>query len=348
MAEVSIIVCFTGPVAEGLFSLRINLEFKLEEYKTDYPKGKPAYTGRRILSLPIMPDGSMVDYFYANHKLDSGFVEDFCAEDPLHPNEFLILQDEGNPSHSALAKYKNGEVIPLQFVDSRPWGIIAKNAGQRFALEALMDDDIPLVILAGPAGTGKTYLNMGVGLEKTMERHIYDKILIYRPMVYFDDGIGFLPGDEKEKISPMLRSYYDNLHILTRSTSGGKDGSGIHDYTQDLFDKGIVEAQAMTFVRGRSINDTWIAMDEAQNATPVQTFGVVTRAGVGTKIIMSGDPDQIDHPTMDKYGNGLSFTIERMKDSKLSAVVVFNDSECVRSPLALEAIARMSPKGYTK
>ena len=308
-----------------------------EEYKTDrVDQSASLYAGRR----EVMVTKELIDRFYADLYLELSDIAEFL-DTPLHHNEFLIMRDAYNPSHSAIAKVKDGRIIPLEFIKKKPWDVTPKNVGQKFALEALMDPSIPLVLLLGPAGTGKTFLNLAVGLENIIHQKMYDKLLIFRPMVYFDEGIGYLPGTETEKISPMLRSYYDNLSILTNV----KDGHGA-SYMQDLFDRGIIEAQAMTYMRGRNISNSWLSVDEAQNITIIQAFGVVSRAGMGTKIILAGDPDQIDNPALDQRTNGLRFTAERMKDSPLCAQVTFTDKECVRSPLALDAIQRMSPKGY--
>lgn len=305
-----------------------------EEYKTDQVDQPTSfYTGRAELMVP----GDVIDAFYRDAGLTCSDIAEFASQ--LYPNQFLLMRDQNDRSHSAIAKVKGDRIIPLEYLKQKPWDISPKNLGQKFALEALMDDSIPLVLLMGPAGTGKTFINLAAGLENTLNQKKYDKLLIFRPMVYFDEDIGYLPGSETEKISPMLRSYYDNLSILT-SVQGGRNAN----YMQDLFDRGVIEAQAMTYMRGRNISNSWLSVDEAQNTTIIQAFGIVSRAGMGTKIILAGDTDQIDNPALDNRTNGLRFTAERMKESPLCAQVTFTDEECVRSPLALDAIKRMSPK----
>ena len=150
-----------------------------------------------------------------------------------------------------------------------------------------------------------------------------------------DEEIGFLPGTEKEKISPLLRGVYDNLEVLF----GNKDDSldQIQDKINELFQRGYITAQSIAYLRGRSISNTYIIIDECQNASPNQIFSIITRAGEGTKIVLLGDVNQIDNPRLDSKNNGLVYAIERMKDSSLSQVVTFEEKECIRSRLAREA-----------
>lgn len=325
------------------------MKLPAEEYKTEQAAQlKHQYQGR----VKAYVSREALDEFYRCGELDVYMLSSF-PEDEDHKlvcNEFVLLIDETNEKHTGLARFDGRRLVALKFGDKRPYGIRPKNAGQRFAQEALMAavSDAPLVILKGPAGTAKTFYSLAVGLEQVLGRAPeYEKILVARPNCKFDEDIGYLKGSEEDKIGPLIRPIYDNLEQLTRADAQ-KDGSQMKSYTQDLFDRGIVTAQALAYMRGRSITNTWVIIDEAQNMTPLQAFGIISRCGVGTKIILAGDPEQIDSPNLDARTNGLSYASERMKGSPLCWQVTFNDDECVRSPLALEAIHRMSPKGMNR
>ena len=175
------------------------------------------------------------------------------------------------------------------------------------------------------------------------EEPAYRRILISRPNAQFDDDIGFLPGDESEKIAPLLRPVVDNLELLVDQNEKERfsDERSLSGKVEELFDRGIVDSQALNFIRGRSISKTYLVIDEAQNLTPKQAKGIITRAGMGTKIILLGDPQQIDHPLLDERTNGLSYAAEKMKGSPLCWQVTMSAEECERSALAMDAVKRM-------
>ena len=237
--------------------------------------------------------------------------------------------------------------MPLESLKKEPFGIKPKNVGQRFMQEALMQsaDAAPLVIIKGPAGTAKTFYSLAVGLEKIMngsERE-YRRILVTRPNVQFDSDIGFLPGSEQEKIAPFLRPVIDNLEVLVDRDEKEryKDEYELAGKIEELFARDYIAAEALNFVRGRTITKTYLIIDEAQNLTPKQAKGIITRVGKGTKIVMVGDPEQIDHPFLDERTNGLSYASERMKGSSLCFQLSMEPDECERSPLAFDAASRM-------
>ena len=192
------------------------------------------------------------------------------------------------------------------------------------------------------AGTAKTFYTLAVGLHAMLEQEepAYRRILISRPNAQFDDDIGFLPGDESEKIAPLLRPVVDNLELLVDQNEKERfaDERSLSGKVEELFDRGIVDAQALNFIRGRSISKTYLVIDEAQNLTPKQAKGIITRAGMGTKIILLGDPQQIDHPLLDERTNGLSYAAEKMKGSPLCWQVTMSAEECERSALAMDAV----------
>ncbi len=171
----------------------------------------------------------------------------------------------------------------------------------------------------------------------------YRRILICRPNAQFDDEIGFLPGDEQEKISPLLRPIMDNLEQLIDSNEAEryKDERALQGKIEEIFARGLIQAEALNFIRGRSIVKTYLIIDEAQNTTPNQIKGIVTRAGKGTKIILLGDPNQIDRPFLDERTNGLSYAAEHMKGSPLCWQITLSAEECERSPLATDAVKRL-------
>lgn len=262
-------------------------------------------------------------------------------------NQFLILHSCTNEKQTGLARFDGGRIVPLMFVKERPFGVIPRNAGQKFMQEALMTDadKLPLVIVKGPAGTAKTFYSLAVGLHKIMieQNKLYRKILVCRPNIKLDEDIGFLPGTEQEKIAPFLRPIVDNLEILVDNDENEryKSEKELKDKIDELFDRKIINTEAIAFIRGRSIVRQWVIIDEAQNLTPKQVKGIITRAGSGTKIMLLGDPEQIDHPFLDSRTNGLSYASEKMKGSPLCCQITLTEDECERSELAYEGARRM-------
>lgn len=330
-----------------LVSNDINMRLKadilgipVEEYKTDRMVHiDEQYKGRTEISV----SSEAVDSFYKDKELDPSVfgITDLCM------NEFVTINDEFDRQHTALGRFDGSKIVALRYSKEHPSGVTPRNAGQTFIQEALMApaSEIPLVILKGQAGTAKTFYSLAVGLEKVLRSKddAYRRILVARPNVKFDDDIGYLKGSEEDKITPLIRPIYDNLDILV-----GQDDHYEGEQIQSLFEDGIIVAQALAYMRGRSITDTWIIIDECQNMTPTQAFGIISRAGTGSKVILAGDPEQIDNPHLDSRSNGLTYASECMKGSPLCAQITFSTNECVRSPLAVEAIKRLSPKGMAK
>lgn len=262
-------------------------------------------------------------------------------------NQFFIIHSELNDKKTMLGRFNGKGIVPLEYQKKEPFGVRPKNVGQYFLQEALMTDAnlCPLVIVKGAAGTAKTFYSLAVGLEKVMnaEDREYRKILLTRPNVQFDEEIGFLPGTEQEKIAPFLRPVIDNLEILVDRNENEryKSEKELRGKIDELFDRGIINAEAMNFIRGRTITHTYLIIDEAQNLTPKQAKGLITRVGKGTKVILLGDPQQIDHPILDERTNGLSYASEKMKGSSLCYQLTMQNDECERSALAFDAAGRM-------
>lgn len=300
------------------------------------------YTGRRELLLS--PD--KISEFYKRGELK---IDVKCAK--FTTNEFVLLKNETNLSNTALARYDGEKLVKLKYLeadgkDIHPSDIIPRNNGQRFMQEALLApaEEIPLVILSGPAGTAKTFMTLACGLECVLNRNEYRQILITRANVSMDETYGFLPGTEEEKVSPNMRPFMDNIeHIMGTKDSVKKDGKKCPSAYESLIDTGVLRAEAMQYMRGRSITNTYVIIDEAQNCTPNQILSIVSRAGEGCKIILLGDPEQIDNKLLNPLNNGLVFAIRRFKGSKLCSIIGLKQKECVRSPLAAEAAIRLAP-----
>lgn len=260
------------------------------------------------------------------------------------PNYGIHLRAAGDPQKTAMALVKNdgtpgnNKAVLLsgnKKISSN--GYYVKKREQKFALEMLRQDDIPLVTISGETGSGKTMLALAAGLEKVLEEGTYKRILICRPNVPMGEDLGYLPGDETDKIAPYMRPVLDNLEQLLSSSEDSEDmiGSKI-DY---LFESRKIVTEAVAFLQGRSIVGQYIIIDEAQNLTPRQATGIVTRAGMGTKIVFTGDVNQINSPWLDSRTNGLTYTIEKMQGSKYHGHIHL--SETLRSSLAEDAGRRM-------
>ncbi len=265
-------------------------------------------------------------------------------------NEFCIIHSASHPQkNTLLGMYKNGMIELIEDDKNRPFEVTGKNSAQKFALHALMKspEEIPLVIIKGPAGSAKTFLSIAAGLDgayhqgKYGKGDMYQKVMITRNNVLSDTDIGFLPGTLEEKMGPLVAPFMDNLESLLKGNSE-ESVFEIKNQIDDLFEDGIIEICSMAYMRGRSITDSFVIIDEAQNASTGQILEIISRAGKGTKIIIAGDPDQIDSPRLDKINNGLVFAAEKMKGSPLCAQITFTKDECVRSPLAMEATKRLS------
>lgn len=313
----------------------------------------PVYDEQYKGRMDVYTTDKKLDEFYSKSRL---LPEDvFCFNSVLNKNtpvelttnQFLLIHCCSNEKQTALARYDGKEIVPLHFIQEHPFGVTPRNAGQKFIQEALMMDALkaPLVIVKGPAGTAKTFYSLAVGLHKiTGDRNPpYRKILVCRPNVRMDEDIGFLPGTEQEKIAPFLRPVIDNLEVLVDADESERYSSEkeLKDKIDELFDRKVISAEAIAFIRGRSIVKQWVIIDEAQNLTPKQVKGIITRAGKNTKIILIGDPEQIDHPFLDIRTNGLCYASERMKGSPLCYQITLTDEECERSELAHEAAKRM-------
>lgn len=281
------------------------------------------YSGN--MTLHVHP--SVIDEFYTYRFLSVNHLQ---LRDKLFPNEFVILRDEMGTSKSALLKVSQDgmRLEPLYLSNDPVWGITARNAQQRMALELLLNDDIPLVTLSGKAGTGKTLLALAAGLLKVEDEHKYKKLLIARPVVPMGKDLGYLPGEKEEKLRPWMQPIYDNLEYLFDTKKAG-------DIDKILMGMGSIQVEALTYIRGRSIPGQFIIIDEAQNLTKHEVKTIVSRVGEGSKIVLMGDPGQIDHPYLDSMSNGLTHIVEKFKNESISGHMTLEKGE--RSKLAQHA-----------
>jgi len=270
-------------------------------------------------------DGAAIDTFFQEGAVTVPIVP------ALYPNAAVMLRDAASPGHTALGRFDGprGQVVSLRVSREGVLGIRPRNREQSFALDVLLDDTIRLVTLLGKAGTGKTLLALAAGLKRTTEDATYARLVVSRPIMPLGRDIGFLPGDVDEKLNPWMQPIFDNLEFLF--SSGGAKASGRSGFLE-LLEGGTIQVEPLTYIRGRSLPNQFLIVDEAQNLTPHEVKTIITRCGEGTKIVLTGDPQQIDNPYVDHASNGLSVVSERFKREKIAAHVVLTKGE--RSELA--------------
>jgi PhoH-like ATPase len=292
-----------------------SMDFEAERIDID-----ELYSG--MVDLPV--PGTDVDTFYAQNTLD-------LTEGHFKSNQYILLRDRDNPSHSALGRFDGAtkKVVPLRKIKEGIWGIRPRNKEQHCALDLLLNDEIKLVTLVGKAGTGKTMLAIAAGLQKIVEEQLYTKLLVSRPIFPLGRDVGYLPGTIEEKLNPWMQPIYDNIEYLMGLSKAEKKGGRSH---QELIDMGFIEIEPLTYIRGRSIPNQFIIVDEAQNLTPHEVKTIITRVGEGTKVILTGDPYQIDNPYVDATSNGLTTIVEKFKGEPMAGHVTLSKGE--RSALA--------------
>ncbi|MFV0340724.1 MAG: PhoH family protein [Parachlamydiaceae bacterium] len=262
----------------------------------------------------------------AKPEIDIFYKDGWLQDTSFHPkpNEYFILTSAENSSAVGKHDPKKKQLEPL--IKTGPiWGVKPRNVEQRCAIDLLLRDDIKLVSLIGQAGTGKTLLALACGLKKVFDDNIYTRILVSRPVVPLGRDIGYLPGTKEEKLVNWMQPIYDNLEILCASI--GHDSKETVNWVKDR-----VELEAVTYIRGRSLPKMFIIIDEAQNLTPHEIKTIVSRAGEGTKVVLTGDPTQIDNPYLDKDSNGLTYLVGRFSEQPIYGNMFFEKTE--RSELA--------------
>ncbi len=309
-----------------LVSKDINLRIKAdalglnaEDYETDRISLKELYTG---MSEQPVPAEKMAQFRASGEMALPG-------GNGRGVNEYCTLVDETNPKRTLLTKVDatGTKLVPIIEAREGVWGIKPRNREQHFAFDALLDDRIKLVTLMGKAGTGKTLLAMAAGLKKTVQDREFRRLVVARPTVAMGRELGFLPGSLEEKLAPWMQPIHDALELLGDLNMG-------HDHrrSQDLIRSGLVVIEALSYIRGRSIANQFMIIDEAQNLTPLEVKTIVTRAGEGTKLILTGDPYQIDNPYVDSQSNGFNYIISKLRHQPLAAHIEMQKGE--RSELA--------------
>ncbi len=309
-----------------LVSKDINLRIKAdalgleaEDYETDRVFIKDLYTG--TIELMVGPD--KMASFRANGELELNGGKQYF------PNEFCTLTDETNPKRTALTKVDAAGTKLIPIIDCREgvWGIKPRNREQHYAFDALLDDRIKLVTLMGKAGTGKTLMAMAAGLKRTVLDREFRRLVVARPTISMGKELGFLPGSLEEKLAPWMQPIHDALEMLSDLNMG-------HDHRRstDLMRSGSIVVEALSYIRGRSIANQFMIIDEAQNLTPLEAKTIITRVGHGTKIIFTGDPYQIDNPYVDSSSNGFNYVVSRFRPEAVSAHIELQKGE--RSELA--------------
>ncbi len=273
----------------------------------------------------VLVDDQLIERFYADEKIH---LDEFDMHEPLSPNQYLLLTSNANPKKTCLARFVDTQ-SPLKKINSASipdWNIKPRNKEQSFAIDMLMNPEIKLVSLIGRAGSGKTLCAIAAGLQQTigMDKHKnnYSRLIVSRPVQPMGKDIGFLPGTMEEKMLPWLMPIQDNLKYLMG------DKSSLELYMQ----KGKIEIEALTYIRGRSISDAFVIIDEAQNLTRHEIKTIITRIGENTKIILTGDIEQIDNIYVNETSNGLAHAVENFKDYKIAGHITFRKGE--RSELA--------------
>jgi PhoH-like ATPase len=309
-----------------LVSKDINLRIKAdamglqaEDYETDRVYIKDLYTGM----IERTVSSQQIASFRANGELvlDGG--------KKYFPNEYCTLIDETNPKRAALTKVDAAgqKLVPIMDCREGIWGIKPRNREQHFAFDALLDDRVKLVTLMGKAGTGKTLLAMAAGLKRVVHDREFRRLVVARPTISMGKELGFLPGSLEEKLAPWMQPIHDALEMLSDLNMGHE-----HRRSGDLMRSGSIVVEALSYIRGRSIANQFMIIDEAQNLTPLEVKTIITRVGTGTKIVFTGDPYQIDNPYVDSSSNGFNYIVSRFRAEAVAAHIELQKGE--RSELA--------------
>jgi PhoH-like ATPase len=314
------VVLITKDINLRLKSDAVNVN--AEDYETTGVTEDELYSGQRVVQFDL----EKIEEFEKERflKLEAGDIPN------LYPNEYLVLADKNNPFKKALGRFhaKKGGLVPLIKPKEGVWGIHPKNIEQQFAMDALLNNEINLVSLVGKAGTGKTLLAIAAGLECAITKQNYSRVLVSRPIVPMGKDLGFLPGDVSEKLGPWMQPIFDNIDFLF----GNQRARNEMTTWDELINQGLLHVEPLTYIRGRSLPQQFMIVDESQNLTPHEIKTIITRAGEGTKIVLTGDPDQIDNAYLDSLNNGLVYTIDKLKGEEIVAHVKLSVGE--RSPLS--------------
>jgi PhoH-like ATPase len=308
-----------------------SLGVEVQDYQNDKIMTEDIYKGYR-------------DYEMVSEEIDQIYSEGLALPEELeghvYPNEFLHIKSTNKTGHEVLARYNGQKLVPLKYSNEKAWGLTPLNREQKMAFELLMDPDIHFLSLTGGAGSGKTILATATALQNVIENNKYRKIVFVRPVVAAGSDIGYLPGDEREKLRPWMGSFYDAIENLTDIKETSKDGISmersfaVESFIEQYRQRGIIETKTFTYMRGRTFTNALVIVDEAQEITPHVAKLMLTRAGKESKFVFLGDPsdNQIDNHYVDSKSNGLIYTVEKMKPYDITGHVTLKRVE--RSPLA--------------
>ncbi|MGL4307759.1 MAG: PhoH family protein [Cetobacterium sp.] len=295
-----------------------SLGIEVQDYESDMVEYATLYDGYYEIEISE-------EKFKEFQKTGKCYPWELNMKEHLTPNCFVKLKYK---DQEVVGRHMNSKIVKFLNGDISAWGIRARNDEQRCAMELLMDENVKVISLIGKAGTGKTLLAIAAGLELTVERKKYKKLIIARPIVPMGKDLGYLPGGEDEKLRPWMQPIFDNIDFLSENKEE-KSGEKVISGLQTM---GLLEIEALTYIRGRSIGNGFIIIDEAQNLTPLEVKTIITRAGENTKIVLTGDPYQIDNTYLDANTNGLTYMAEKLKEQEIAGHITLKKGE--RSKLA--------------
>ncbi len=290
-----------------------------QDYKSGKVKMDDIYSGITELDIPA----ESIDKFYKEKEIS-------IDNNELNPNEFVLFRAKEDAKKTAIGRRGplDASIVKSLRPESSPWGIRGLNKEQKCAMELLLDESVKLVTLIGTAGTGKTLVSLACGLQKAVDDNVYKRLIVCRSIVPVGKDIGFLPGTKDEKLSPWMGAIYDNLEFIM-DRRHQDDSLQQFEYLQQ---SGKIEIASVTHIRGRSLPKQYMIVDDAQNLTPHEIKTILSRAGEGTKVVVTGDPYQIDNPYLDMESNGLIYIVNRFKGRKIYGHLTFTKTE--RSELA--------------
>jgi PhoH-like ATPase len=285
-----------------------------QDYKFGKVKMDDIYSGITELDVPA----KSIDNFYKEKEIS-------IKDEKLNPNEFILFRAKEDAKKTALGRcgIQDSSKVKALRPESSPWGVRPLNKEQKCAMELLLDESIKLVTLIGTAGTGKTLVSLACGLQKAVDDNVYKRLIVCRSIVPVGKDIGFLPGSKDEKLSPWMGAIYDNLEFIM-DRRHQDDSLQQFEYLQQ---SGKIEVASVTHIRGRSLPKQYMIVDDAQNLTPHEIKTILSRAGEGTKVVVTGDPYQIDNPYLDMESNGLMYIVNRFKGQKLYGHLTFTKTE---------------------
>lgn len=313
-----------------------SMGLEVQDYQNDKIDREDVYKGYLEVEWP----SEIIDKVYQGGYT---LTEEEKADLEIYPNQFFHIKSMDRQNHEILCRWNGKMLVPLRYATETAWGLKPINREQKMAFEALMDPDIHFVSVIGGAGSGKTIVATAVGLQNVIETGKYRKLILVRPTTAAGNDIGYLPGEEKEKLRPWMGSFYDAIENLTdlkeskKETEfhrGGKPAFTVEDFIEQFRASGVIEMKTFTYMRGRTFSNSLVIVDEAQEITPHIAKLMLTRAGKDSKFVFLGDPtdNQIDNHFVDAKSNGLVYTVEKMKPYDITAHVTLKRVE--RSPLA--------------